>query len=135
MVPNFSKTSSIVPIYSDRRGRTCYPKSLIRSSFQDLRDKSLFVHGIKLFNCIPKNIRNLTNCSKEKFKSSLDMFLKLIPDEPQIPGYTKFRSAHSNSILHMYRYVKQSGAVCNSYFQTSSSAANGWKSEDFGQDK
>ena len=41
--------------------------------------------------------------SKDKFKIQLDKFLKKIPDEPQIPGYTQARQADTNSIPEMVR--------------------------------
>ena len=39
------------------------------------------MQGPKLFNCLPKAIRNLTNCSKDAFKQQLDKFLCTVPDE------------------------------------------------------
>ena len=87
LVPNFPGSSEITPRYSDRRGRSCFKRSL-DSSFQHLRSNSLSVHGIQLFNALPRIVRDLHSCTKEKFKSTLDSFLKDIPDEPQIPGYT-----------------------------------------------
>ena len=134
LVPNLSTASSeIISKENDRRGRTCYQRALYRSSYQQLRSNTLSVRGVKLFNCLPKNIRNIKNCTKEKFKSKLDSFLKQIPDEPQIPGYTASRRADSNSILDMIKFVGQSDAVCtNIHFQATSSAATRWKSEDFG---
>ena len=51
---------------------------------------------------LPANvIRNLTGCSLEKFKHVLDKYLAKIPDEPQLPGYTSYRRAESNSLVHM----------------------------------
>ena len=50
---------------------------------------------------MPKEIRDLTGCSKEKIKSELDMILLKIPDEPQIRGYTAYRRADSDSVLDM----------------------------------
>ena len=136
LVPNLSGSSKIEPRMSDRRGRSCYRQALDRNSYQQLRNNSLSIHGVKLFNCIPKKIRNLTNCPKEKFKSELDMFLKLIPDEPQIPGYTSIRRADTNSIVDMIKVSKERGAACSiSQFQAASSTtATRWRSEDFGHD-
>ena len=100
-----------------------------------MKSKSLTVHGARLFNSIPRYLRDMTNCSKERFKSALDPYLKEIPDEPQIPGYTALRRAESNSLQEMLKIVKQRGAACPSIFQASSTAASRWKSEDFGHDK
>ena len=54
-----------------------------------------------LFNTLPSELRNMTNCSSKSFKQALDTFLKTIPDEPQTPGYTYMRRAESNSLIHM----------------------------------
>ncbi|KAG0722251.1 hypothetical protein GWK47_044826 [Chionoecetes opilio] len=46
--------------------------------------------GPKLFNNLPGKLRNLTECSVEKFKHHLDNHLQTIPDEPPVPGYTVY---------------------------------------------
>ena len=66
-----------------------------------LRDSTLTIQGAKLFNAMPKNIRNLKNIPVDKFKNALDKHLQTIPDEPQIRGYTGCRRVDSNSILDM----------------------------------
>ena len=70
---------------------------------QNLREASLPVRGQRLFNTLPQEVRNLTGCTVEHFKRSLDKYLRDIPDEPQIPGYTLMRRAETNSIIHMAR--------------------------------
>ena len=72
------------------------------------REASLSVNGVKLFNIMPKNVRNLTNVSLSTFKRALDKFLNSVPDEPQIPGYTAHRRASSNSLLAMLSENKKS---------------------------
>ncbi|KAG0714125.1 hypothetical protein GWK47_014738 [Chionoecetes opilio] len=54
--------------------------------------------GPKLFNNLPGKLRNLTECSVEKFKHHLDNHLQTIPDEPPVPGYTSVSRADTNSI-------------------------------------
>ncbi|KAK4312705.1 hypothetical protein Pmani_015890 [Petrolisthes manimaculis] len=44
--------------------------------------------GPKSFNSLPKEVRSVTGCSVDNFKSGLDKFLYTIPDEPPVPGYT-----------------------------------------------
>ena len=66
-----------------------------------IKESSLPIHGAKLFNALPKHVRDITNVNIEIFKTALDAFLKTIPDEPLIPGYTACRRAGSNSILEM----------------------------------
>ena len=59
------------------------------------------VHAPRLFNALPAHVRNITGCSMDSFKRQLDKYLRTVPDEPQINGYTAIRRADSNNILHM----------------------------------
>ena len=58
------------------------------STVQTIRYGSFAVRGPMLFNTLPSELRNMTNCSSESVQQALDTFLKTIPDEPQTPGYT-----------------------------------------------
>ena len=69
---------------------------------KSLRYGSFAVHAPRLFNMLPAHIRNTTGCTIDVFKRKLDNFLKTVPDEPQIAGYTAMRRADSNSILDMH---------------------------------
>jgi len=92
---------------TSRDGRKCVtsaPRRNCPAAIQRIRDQSLAVHGARLFNCLPKELRNVRNCGIEDFKSKLDGFLYLIPDEPQILGYTANRRAESNSIIDMLHH-------------------------------
>ena len=62
--------------FSDRGGRTCTVPSVNRNAskkIQTLRESSFSVNGTRLFNVLPRT-------------SNLDRFLKLIPDQPIVPG-------------------------------------------------
>ena len=91
----------------ERLGRLCIIpqiKAHSRKAIQTLRENSFQVNGPKLFNCLPKHIRNKKGCSVEEFKVALDQFLEDIPDEPKSDGYIPTASNHvtakpSNSIL------------------------------------
>ena len=52
----------------------------------------------RLFNILPKELRNITDVSTNTFKMYLDRSLSEIPDEPGISGYTKYRNVLSNSL-------------------------------------
>ena len=65
---------------------------------QTLQTASFSRNGAKLFNILPKALRNLTGCTVHTFKTKLDTFLQDIPDEPPVPGYTHLCRAPSNSI-------------------------------------
>ena len=64
-----------------------------------------------LFNSLPREIRNITCCKVEAFKTALDRYLRLVPDEPQIPGYTAQRRAESNSLLDMIPHARPSNSL------------------------
>ena len=76
------------------------------SSLGAIDSRIVAVHGARLLNCIPRSIQNISGCSIEMFKSFLDRFLKLVLDEPLIPGYTVMRRADSNSLLHLKVIIK-----------------------------
>ena len=44
-------------------------------------------NSIRLFNSLPKSIRDITNCSVCSFKQRLDYYLNSIPVLPCSPGY------------------------------------------------
>lgn len=90
--------------FCERRGRECLiPAIVARGKMLTLRDNSLSVIGPRLFNALPTQIRNIAGCNLDVFKKALDNWLNLIPDQPLIPGYTAYRIADSNSLLHMSR--------------------------------
>ena len=105
-VPNITTASGsqLITTQSEpdsRRGRMIHIPLVKRSRYSTLRYHSLPFHGARLFNKMPSELRNLTNVSKDIFKSNLDNFLKTIPDEPLILRYTQFRQAPSNSLCDM----------------------------------
>ena len=84
---------------SDRVGRKCKippPKSKERKK----REESLQEAGPMLFNCLPKEIRNLTKVGVLEFKEHLDCFLSSLTDEPKIGGAIPLNAEKSNSIIH-----------------------------------
>ena len=109
-VPNFSHSENNKVVgginwYNHiRHGRKCMIPTLSRSKNQRLVTKSFRWRGPRLFNALPKSLRNMTGC-KDKFKKSLDEFLQKVPDEPQVPGYTIMRSTDSNSLVDMINHM------------------------------
>ena len=86
-----------------RNGRTILMKTMDNktpSYIQKARDASINIHGAKLFNLLPKDLRNKTDCSLESFKYNLDKFLSSIPDEPWVQNYCTGRNSFHNSLLH-----------------------------------
>ena len=111
LVPNVGNDRIIFKKH-ERRGRECIPPRVSRTcdtKVQNLIYASLPVHGQQLFNCLPKELRNLTKCKVDVFKSHLDRYLMQVPDEPLIRGYEKYRRAESNSLLNMTKLVSMPG--------------------------
>ena len=117
MVPNVStdEERKITSKSTYRQGRTCCIHTVpnhIPAKIKAARYASLGYRGPLLFNTLPADIRNITNVPVDTFKKELDKFLSTVPDEPQIPGYTQYRRAESNSLLCMARFgtwTKQNG--------------------------
>ena len=102
--PNLS-SNRITTNYSERRGRYCNIPRLNRGTscsakINTIRENSFSVQAPKLFNCLPKKLRNLTGVSVDTFKHHLDNLLATLPDQPGVPGYAGSRAAASNSIYH-----------------------------------
>ena len=80
---------------SVRYGIHCKIPPIVKNSSakaQSLYDESFRIKGAKLFNIIPKSIKQKPTLSS--FKSSLTKFLLTIEDHPPVPGF-----ASQNSLL------------------------------------
>ena len=100
-VPNIN--NKIKSIHHVRLGRKCQLPIIANSKLGRIREASLVFNGARLFNVLPKPLRDMSGVSLDTFKRALDKFLHTIPDEPQIPGYTACRRADSNSLIQMYQ--------------------------------
>ena len=100
-VPNVN--NKIISTPHARLGRKCVIPRVPNGKLGKIREASLAVHGAKLFNVLPKPLRNLTGVKLDSFKSALDRYLSTIPDEPTLVGYTACRRADSNSLYHMHK--------------------------------
>ena len=101
-VPNFDSTPITSRHTSKRLGRMCVVPPVTSptgNAITSIREASLPIMGPQLFNVLPLELRNLTECSVEDFKTELDQFLASIPDQPLLPGLTQFRRIDSNSII------------------------------------
>ena len=100
LVPNFGINTSV----NLRTGRFCvvpHVRSSTHRRVQSLRFASLSVNGPRLFNSMPKNVRNINGCATDVFKSALDRYLKSVPDEPRVKKLIPYCSRSSNSLLVM----------------------------------
>ena len=110
MTPNFNDPESggIKVVENERRGRKCHVPTVSRrasAAVQRLRYSSFAIVGPKLFNSMPKKVRNISGCTIDFFKQRLDSYLKTVPDEPLVTGYTIYRRAESNSLTEMTRFA------------------------------
>ena len=61
------------------------------------RESSLSVKGSRLFNLIPRALRDTQSGTVDQFKYKLDEWLAVVPDQPTISG--RQRAANTNSLL------------------------------------
>ena len=59
------------------------------------RERTLTVHGARLFNLLPKNVRNENSWDFALFKNNLDIYLATVPDQPTTPGLVRAAVAYS----------------------------------------
>ena len=83
LVPNFSHP--IIATLSDRRGRSCTISNGNVGRKGTLAFNSFRWRFIRMFNGLPKYLRNITLCSVNSFKTQLDSHLIKIP-LPSLPG-------------------------------------------------
>ena len=102
LVPNVN--GKVVSKEHIRLGRLCILSNQ-KTSAQKFREASFTYDGPRLFNSLPKHIRDLKGIPLAKFKCALDEYLRQVPDEPQIPGYTECRRANTNEVVDMQKVV------------------------------
>ena len=92
-----------------RTGHICERRALPSTTpgrIKTLLYSSLSQSGPRLFNVLPRHIRDTTGCPVTKFKRELDKFLQKLPDEPPVPGYTAYCRAASNSVPDQMALLK-----------------------------
>ena len=105
IIEGFSPNCGLEVMNSSRRGRKVkVPAMKGTGSIKSLREYSFQVHGPRLFNSLPRSIRELTRMNIEDFKSKLDKHLTSLPDEPKGPSYipstySQVTGLPSNSII------------------------------------
>ena len=107
IIPNIEGEKSIRIKFSDRKGTECQIPSMrssrVMDRVQSMIDNSLVVKGPKLFNTLPRELRDFDG-NQEKFKKMLDDFLMKIPDQPVLPSDVYVQEASSNSLLEQIRF-------------------------------
>jgi hypothetical protein len=110
IVPNISPESNrqIRTYQHIRNGRMCIipePLRNARMQVKTLVNSSFVVRAVKLFNAVPKYIREISNCEIDSVKRTLDTYIRTLPDKPALPGY--YTATESNSLLHVIPYVER----------------------------
>ena len=90
MVPNIDGTigHTIKTRKDPRHGAQCviqYPTN--RNPAQSLQENAITVIGPRLYNSLPKYLRDIESVKTEKFKLELDKFPDTIPDPPKMSNY------------------------------------------------
>ena len=103
LAPNLA-TNKITVRNNERRGKYCIvPKfttaKTCSSKLTTIRENTFSIRALKLFNCLPPSIRNITGVGVNTFKHHLDHLLNTVPDQPSVSGYSGSRAARTNSII------------------------------------
>lgn len=111
MVPNIGSggAGGITVAVNLRLGRLCKVPGVSRRapvSIQSMIESLFAVIGPRLFNCLPKDLRN-SDQSLPTFKSKLDDFLRSIPDKPSLPHY--HQAAAGNGLLQQLAQMRAEG--------------------------
>ena len=107
LVPNVNNSISVT--YNDRLGRKC--KICVHRN--KLKSHQITGIGVSLFNILPRYIRNITNKDIGSFKSTLDKYLLMLPDEPHILGYCGRRSTSNSLVDTIKTWNIESGRTFN----------------------
>ena len=67
------------------------------AKLRQARERNLGVHGARLINILPRQLRNENSGDFPLFKNQLDIFLAIVQDQPTTFGLS--RAADSNSLL------------------------------------
>ena len=95
--PNLPMNPITVYIHP-RKGRLCMIppiKTKSTQKVQTIKENTLAINGPRLFNTLPREIREITDVKVDSFKRALDKYLARIPDEPPVDGYGR----SENSLL------------------------------------
>ena len=122
MVPNIGGTIGNT-IKHLRQGTQCiiqYPTN--RNPAQSLHENAITVFGSRLYNSLPKYLRDIESIKTEKFKFEIYKFLNTIPDQTKMHNYVT--KSGSNGILDQLTHLRaqgiyHSGGVPNSAMEQS----------------
>ena len=101
LAPNLKPALLQQTTIQQRRGRTLKTPNLnaTPSYLQKIKRQSVRCFGVKIFNSLPKHIRNITETTVEQFKQKLDQFLRKTSDLPHLRSGANNGRNNSN---HLY---------------------------------
>ena len=71
------------------------------------QENAITVFGPRLYNLLPKYLRDIGSVKTDKFKLQLYKFLEISPDEPKMPNYVT--AVGNNSILDQLTHLRAQG--------------------------
>ena len=84
-------------------------------SVQTMRESTFQMSGPKLFNLLPRELREMSKCGVDEFKTCLDTFLQKVPDQPKCPEMTpvacKPDGSSSNSLIYQVAWARREGLL------------------------
>ena len=66
---------------------------------QSLQENAITVFANRLYNSLPKYLREIESVKVQKIKFELDKFLLLVPDEPKMPNYVTASASSTSSLI------------------------------------
>ena len=101
----YELNNSISCYNSNRRGGLCVSYHVGIGHLGTLVYHSFRLRGIRLFNVMPKRIRNISGCSVSSFKYQLDKLLNTILDIPCVANYDKSLENSSHTNIYLFNDV------------------------------
>lgn len=105
-----SNSVNIQFYHQGRLGNLCHIEGIHHGAttrVKTLKWNSFSLKASRLFNALPRNLRDCNNVSIDTFKHKLDQFLETVPDEPKLPQY--HLRASSNSIVDQLVQMRADG--------------------------
>ena len=109
-VPNLTDSRFALKFYENiRLGRFCRIPPInsgASARVKTMIDNSFAVRAPRLFNCLPRDLRNFEG-TIDSFQKNLDIFLADIPDRPCLANY--HQAAAGNSIVQQLAQLRNEG--------------------------
>ena len=95
--------------YTENAGRLCEMIG-VKQYCKTQREQTFQYIGPRLFNILPRKLRDDTKSTFDEWKIALDKHLALIPDQPltteAIPGLCTYESIPTNSLIYWTPHLR-----------------------------